>query len=93
MRYPNKCIRCGFCCLNEPCPVAKILMQNTDNPTGKCPYLSYTGALAFCGLVESGLIPVGDGCCIKARAIRKGNVYDFASMSRALKLKAVEQIR
>ena len=93
MKYPNPCTRCGMCCLSEPCFIVKQLRKDNPTPFKVCSYLSFNENEACCELVQRGLVPVGDGCCIKARAYRDGVKYDYASLSKELKIKAVRQIR
>jgi len=92
MEYPNKCCRCGFCCLTEQCPVSISLYGDNFDV---CPALVFNGDVAACLIVKEipGLVPVGDGCCIKARAYKDGVEYDFASLSPELKRQAVNDLR
>jgi len=73
-----------MCCLAEPCPSAR------QHP---CHHLRFDGDRARCKLARKGKVPIGDGCCIKARAFRKGVEYDFASLPKSLKITAVRQAR
>ena len=68
MKFPNKCTQCGACCLFETCMVARIT-YGVDKKD-KCPALTFKEDTAICGLVPS--VPIGDGCCIKARAYKNG---------------------
>lgn len=92
MKYPNPCCRCGFCCLSETCPVGMKVygIKKFD----KCPALKFEGRQATCvlssasaevSIIGLNLVPIGDGCCIKARAYRNGVEYDFASLPVELK--------
>lgn len=87
-QYPHKCVRCGYCCLAEACPAAQRFYG-----IGKydaCPGLKFNRqGRAKCALVKRNLVPVGDGCCIRARAYRDGVCYDFAALPAALKRRAV----
>jgi len=89
MKYPIPCCRCGFCCLSEACPVARVVysIEKSD----KCPALSFEGDQATCVLAM--MVPTGDGCCIKARAYKDGVKYDFASLPVALKQAAARTLR
>jgi len=87
MKYPNLCCRCGFCCLHELCPVAKALYGDLVF----CPALSFDGVVAICSLAGK-VVPVGDGCCIKARAYKDGVEYDFASLDPSLKVRAAQDL-
>jgi hypothetical protein len=58
-----------------------------------CPALSFHNGISSCALVESGLVPVGDGCCILARAYKNGVEYDFASLPPDQKIKAAILMR
>ena len=92
VKYPNPCCRCGFCCLSETCPVGIWAYGIAKHE--KCPGLSFDGnGIADCALVPQKLVPIGDGCCIKARAFKDGKQYDFASLSPAMKKMAVRQLR
>ena len=87
MTYPNKCVRCGFCCLSEACPVA--MQYFGIQKQTKCPALTWNGVEAVCGIINafSNLIMgVGAGCCIKARCYKSGVEYDFASLPGELKI-------
>jgi hypothetical protein len=92
MKYPNKCCRCGYCCLTVTCP-SGVLYYGIDKRT-PCPALTFnTQSRAKCGLVKHGLVPIGDGCCIKARAYKDGVEYDFASLPSHLKKRAAADFR
>jgi len=59
-----------------------------------CPSLEFDDkGIAKCNLVEPGLVPVGDGCCIKARAYKDGKEFDFAGLRPAMKSRAVADLR
>ena len=91
-KYPNKCVRCGFCCLAETCPTG-MDVYGIDKHT-KCPALRFErNNTATCLLVHAKLVPIGDGCCIKARAFKDGQVYDFAGLPRKLKKNVVQSVR
>lgn len=87
MKFPYECTRCGLCCLMELCQIAIA-----DGYTKACPHLYFDGDKADCYLAGI-IIPIGDGCCIKARAYKDGVEYDFAALSKEMKIKAVKQIR
>ena len=91
--YPNPCCRCGFCCLAETCPAGQ--MYHRIGKYTPCPSLRFTrGARwAVCDLVPLGLVPIGDGCCIKARAYKDGVEYDFASLPSDLKFQVTSSMR
>jgi len=91
MKYPNKCTRCGFCCLSETCPTGMDVYGIEKHE--RCPALTFEKNKATCRLAIAGLVPIGDGCCISARAIKDGQVYDFASLSKELKINAVRSVR
>ena len=92
MKYPNKCTRCGFCCLNETCPTGMDVYGIGKHI--RCPALRFErNNTATCLLVHAKLVPVGDGCCILARAIRDGVEYDFAGLSKQVKKNVVQLIR
>jgi len=58
-----------------------------------CPSLFFSEETAFCGLVEFGLVPVGDGCCLKARLCKAGVEYVFASLPPVLKHNVAESLK
>lgn len=78
--FPNECCRCGYCCLHVTCPIG----QEIYGDSRPCPALSFNNNMASCEL--AGIVPVGDGCCIKARAYKNGIEYDFASLPSFLKI-------
>ena len=88
MKYLYKCCRCGFCCLNSLCPIA-VMKYGRNHKV--CPALKFKGEIAICKL--AGIVPVGDGCCIKARAYKNGIEYDFASLPPAIKIKASQELK
>ena len=93
MKYPNPCCRCGFCCLSETCPIGMDVYGIEKYE--KCPALRFErNNKATCVLVYAKLVPIGDGCCIKARAFTPdGQVHDFAGLNKKLKLNAVQSVR
>ena len=62
MKFPYPCSRCGACCLLVLCPLAAA--EGHKKP---CPHLSFNKDIASCDIAGL-IIPIGDGCCIKARA-------------------------
>lgn len=89
MKYPYPCCRCGFCCLSETCLVGMKVYG--IGKSDKCSALSFEDNTATCLLVMS--VPIGDGCCIKARAFKDGKEYDFAALPVAFKLGAARSKR
>lgn len=92
MKYPHKCVRCGFCCLDRTCPIGKSFFGNRN---GLCPALTVT-EVATCGLDGKIMeldfaLGISAGCCIKARAYKDGVEYDFAALPPELKKAAVRQ--
>ena len=87
MKYPNKCCRCGFCCLHEQCPISLQIHGRAEI----CPALLFDGDVAVCLL--AGLVPIGDGCCIKARAFKDGVQYDFASLPAEVKIREAQKLK
>jgi len=79
MKYPHKCVRCGYCCLSTPCPIIKKLVPDID----RCFMLTFKDDVATCGL--AGIVPVDDGCCIKARAFHGDEIWDFAALPKQTK--------
>jgi hypothetical protein len=63
-------------------------------PDGKvCTALSFeANGDAVCALVDQGFIPIGDGCCISARAIRNGIEWDFAGLPPETKRELARKI-
>jgi hypothetical protein len=59
---------------------------------GTCPLLKFDGQIASC-IMAGLLVPIGDGCCIKARAFKDGEVYDYASLPRQHKYFAAQKLR
>lgn len=86
-KYPNECCRCGYCCLHVTCPIGQAIYRNSR----PCPALLFENDTASCEL--AGIVPVGDGCCIKARAYKDGVEYDFASLPSSLKILAAKSLR
>ena len=83
MTYPNPCCRCGFCCLHETCPVGQDAYGiGKKDP---CPGLFFRAGEAVCEIAweHPEIIGVGQGCCIRARAINTetGVVVSFADLS------------
>lgn len=87
MEFPYTCCRCGFCCLHEMCPVGMAVFGECE----WCPALSFNGDVAICDLAGF-LVPVGEGCCIKARAFKDGKQYDFAAVSPKMKIGAAQDL-
>lgn len=91
-KYPHPCCQCGFCCLCETCPTGQ-LFYNIEK-TEPCPALSFDeDGIANCALAEEGLIPLGDGCCMKARCVKDNIAYDFSAMPKDIKYRMVELTR
>ena len=91
MKYPNPCCRCGFCCLSETCPAGMEVYGIGKHD--KCPALRFEKNKATCLLATAKMVPVGDGCCILARAFKDGQVYDFANLPKELKVNVVQSMR
>ena len=68
MKFPYECSRCGVCCLMETCQFGITSFKiSRETP---CPALSFSvDGEAICSLAES-IVPIGDGCCLRARALR-----------------------
>jgi hypothetical protein len=57
----------------------------------RCPGLSFNKkGIASCAL--AGIVPINDGCCIKARCFKDYVEYDFASLPKEMKYKIVKSI-
>ena len=85
--YPYECCRCGFYYLHTTC----VIGQAVYGPVQPCPALSFTDDIASCEL--AGTVPVGDGCCIAARAYKDGVEYDFAALPPELKRTAARDLK
>lgn len=90
MEFPNECSRCGVCCLMEVCKIGLHVFQRSKESTSQCQGLTFKDNIATCSL--SNIVPLGDGCCIKARAYKDGVEYDFALLSKDFKIKAANDI-
>lgn len=96
--YPNKCTRCGMCCIQETCPDSMRLHGISKSTL--CPELSIRDNIATCKLVTgdkiiADLMGIGAGCCIKARArvAISGEFVDFSSLSKEKKQNIVNLVR
>lgn len=90
MEFKHPCCRCGFCCVAQTCIIgmAKYGVGKNDN----CPGLTFDGDLASCALAPH-IVPVDDGCCISARAVKDGVTYDYASLPGSMKQQVVRSLR
>jgi hypothetical protein len=75
--------------LSAVCPTGQEYYQLDKFES--CPGLSFDGQKASCEIAITH-VPVGDGCCIKARSFYNGRIIPFASMPKELKFEAVEGI-
>ena len=92
MKFPYKCCRCGFCCLSTICPIGEKLYGLGTN--GICRGLSFDGDnKSYCAGVKYNIMPIGDGCCIKARAFKDGVQYDFAALPEEVKIREAQRLR
>jgi hypothetical protein len=91
MKYPVPCSRCGCCCLASVCIVGQHVYGLFEKGN-RCPGLSFDNGMASCKLVKLNLVPVGDGCCIKATAFKNGVEYDFAALPAETKRKIAQII-
>lgn len=91
MKFPYPCIRCGFCCLCFVCITGKVFYGIPEKGV-RCPGLSFENGIASCALVVKNLVPIGDGCCIKARAYHEGIEYDFAALPGEIKQKITQTV-
>jgi hypothetical protein len=90
--YPYPCCRCGFCCIAETCPIGQATYGVPKSYP--CPGLSFDGDEASCKLaLDPYMVGIGQGCCIRARAISGENTYDFASLPPSVKKAQVRRIR
>ena len=88
MKFPHPCARCGFCCLASVCIAGQHVYGLFEKGT-RCPGLSFHNGIATCKLVALNLVPIGDGCCIKARAFKNNVEYDFAALPAETKRQIV----
>jgi len=80
MKFEKKCCRCGYCCLSEVC-LSGLKEYGALEPCHGLTFRLHRGKLqAKCQLVKKDLVPVGEGCCISARAYRNGIEHDFATL-------------
>lgn len=89
MKFPNVCCRCGFCCLHETCPIGMYFYKISKDTV--CLGLSFTGNIANCALLS--VIPIGDGCCIKARVYKDRIEFDFSALPVELKTNCSKSLR
>jgi hypothetical protein len=84
-QYPNPCCRCGFCCVVETCPIARMVYGVSKQD--KCQAFKYDkfSKESTCLIAENGLPGIGDGCCMAARCYKDGIEYDFASLPQSIK--------
>jgi hypothetical protein len=82
-----------MCCQSAVCPAGQVYYG--VHPYGSkrtCPGLSFDlEGMAHCAIAEYGnenqkkALGIGQGCCIKARALAKGVTYDFAMLPPHIK--------
>jgi len=89
MKFPNKCCRCGMCCLSEVCSIGQEHYR--VEKYSKCPGLLFNGSIATCNIVD--VIPIGDGCCIKAKAYKDGIEFNVADLPVIMKFGIVQDIK
>jgi len=61
-----------------------------------CPALQWEGDQSVCGLASkfpAYIMGFGAGCCIKARCIKDGITYDFASLQANIKIKLAQSAK
>jgi hypothetical protein len=96
-QYPNKCSRCGFCCLSQTCKVAAGLYHISQETP--CPGLSFEEGIAICDLVRKMneemkiSFGIGAGCCIKAIVYRGDEKLDYAGLPEEEKKRIVAKLR
>lgn len=103
IKYETPCCRCGFCCISESCPLA-IEFYGISKKT-MCPSLYFDGDNAICnmfvGLLSNGIpkddaefaFGIGAGCCIKARAFKGDEIFNFSSLEETVKKAIVRILR
>uniref|UniRef100_A0A6M3JMR8 Uncharacterized protein n=1 Tax=viral metagenome TaxID=1070528 RepID=A0A6M3JMR8_9ZZZZ len=87
MKFPNKCTRCGACCLFETCIIGKEVFKIKGKDI-ICPALTFEdNGEASCQLaIVEELVPIGDGCCISARVYKHGKKLSFLIFLKKLNL-------
>lgn len=99
MKYPNKCCRCGMCCLSGVCPagLARYGIKHDDQKQ-RCPGLMFDGDKSSCqialqspALMED--LGMGAGCCIKARVISPDRVVAFEELPDKTKIIIAQKVR
>ena len=88
--FPDECCQCGMCCLSMTCEIGQRVFNIPEDEL--CHALVFENNMAVCRLAPYA-VPVGDGCCIKARIYIEGVEYPFASLSIPLKKMAASQVR
>lgn len=101
-KYPYSCARCGYCCNQTPCKIAKeaalhfegVILQDGQ----RCPYLKFEGALAVCGPARRSsmlcvALGIGQGCCTRAWVVNGEKSTPFASLHPDDKRAVVAAVR
>lgn len=97
--YPNKCTRCGFCCLIERCPMAILTWEVKHKGLDvTCPGLSFENGVASCSIISTKeethyIMGVGVGCCILTTILTNNGLINFADLPSEIKKKIVEDTR
>lgn len=94
MKFPNKCTRCGACCLFETCIIGKEVFKIKGKDI-ICPALTFEdNGEASCQLaIVEELVPIGDGCCISARVYKHGKKTQFSDLPKEIKFAIVDSMR
>ena len=88
--FPDECCQCGMCCLSMTCEIGQRVFNIPEDEL--CHALVFESNVAVCRLAPYA-VPVGDGCCIKARIFICGVEYQFASLPIPFKKMAASQVR
>ena len=78
----------------EICPAGLgVLGVSESEKRQPCPLLRWQGVESRCALILAGAKGMGDGegCCIKATVIHKGEARDFAALSEKEKVVLTQQ--
>lgn len=102
--FPDKCVRCGFCCLSTACPLAIEYIPGAEE-NKPCPALEFErNGIAKCGLYAKldkslrgaigNVLGFGKGCCTAAMMLNTstGKTVNFSSMKKGQKQAIVRGI-
>jgi len=87
MKFKKECCRCGFCCVITQCPISLSIYGERE----QCPALEFNSGEATCSIIN--VVPIGDGCCISAKAYQDGIEFDFATLDNNIKKLVSQRVR